>query len=243
MTIADNIRRVQDTIADSCARSKRDPSDVMLVAVSKTKPVDVILDVLNAGLQHLGENRVEEASIKIPEVNRKASSRPVWHMIGHVQSRKAKKVLPLFDVIHSVDSIKLAKKLSSLVEENEDNIEKLDVLLEINISGEESKSGFAAFGWLQNAKRRDTLWQELDTALHLPGLNVRGLMTMAPIVDNMEQTRPIFAGLADLRDALVESFDVSLPDLSMGMTDDYPIAVEEGATIVRIGRAIFGPRE
>jgi uncharacterized pyridoxal phosphate-containing UPF0001 family protein len=119
---------------------------------------------------------------------------------------------------------------------------KLDVLLEVNISGEASKGGLSANGWQTDDAVRSALWQEVESILALPGLNVRGLMTMAPIVEDMEQARPVFAGLAALRTALAESFGITLPDLSMGMTDDYPVAVEEGATMVRVGRAIFGVR-
>jgi hypothetical protein len=120
---------------------------------------------------------------------------------------------------------------------------RLDVLLEMNISGEASKGGFQAAGWSGEAAVRAALWAEVEQTLALPGLHVRGLMTMAPIVDDMEQTRPVFTNLAALRAALADSFGVELPDLSMGMTDDYPVAVEEGATLVRVGRAIFGTRE
>jgi pyridoxal phosphate enzyme (YggS family) len=237
--IAANLERVRETINAACARAGRDPSSVTLVAVSKTQPAEVVLEAVAAGMQHFGENRVEEASSKIPQVNQQAQLPLTWHMIGHIQSRKAKLVLPLFQVIHSIDSVKLASKLSQLALEQG---EKPDVLLEINVSGEASKSGFEASGWSANPTIRDRLWDDVQQISVLPGLNVRGLMTMAPIVNDAEQVRPVFADLAALRQALAESFNIALPDLSMGMTDDYPVAVEEGATIVRIGRAIFGER-
>ena len=160
-------------------------------------------------------------------------------MIGHIQSRKAKDVPPLFTVVHSVDTVKLAEKLSNAVGEGD----TLDVFLEVNISGEASKSGFVALNWQDDAAVRVQLWQDVERIAALPRMNLRGLMTMAPIVGDIEQSRPVFASMARLRAALSESFGLPFPDLSMGMTDDYPVAVEEGATLVRIGRAIFGERE
>jgi PLP dependent protein len=237
--IADNIKRVQDQIADACARAKRDPAEVTLVAVSKRKPVSAIQAALAAGVQHFGENRVEEASEKIPQV-RADAPQPIWHMVGHIQSRKAKQVVPLFNVVQSVDSLKLAKKLSSLAQEQH---LLLDALLEVNTSGEAEKYGFAAHNWQADAEVRATLWDEMREVLALPNLNVRGLMTMAPFYEDMQATRPTFVGLAELRAALYADFSADLPELSMGMTNDYPVAIEEGATLIRIGRAIFGERD
>ncbi len=238
--IADNIAQVRDNIAQACARVGRNPQDVTLIAVSKTHSVEAVLEAVDFGLQHFGENRVEEGETKIPAVTAAASLPLIWHMIGHVQSRKAKEILPLFQCVHSLDSLKLASKFSALALEAD---KKLDVLLEINISGEESKYGLQASGWADNRAIREILWGEVSSILSLPGLRVRGLMTMAPIVDDAEQARPVFAALARLRLALMEAFQVELPDLSMGMTDDYPVAIEEGATMVRVGRAIFGNRQ
>lgn len=240
MTIITNVMRVRETITEACDRAGRNPADVMLIAVSKTQPPEMIVQAVEAGLQHFGENRVEEAGTKIPVVN-ELSPRPlVWHMIGHIQSRKAKEVVPLFQVVHSVDSVKLAGKLSALAVEQGRTI---NALLEVNTSGEESKYGLQASGWQTHEDVRRRLWSEVEEILSLPGLEVRGLMTMAPIVEDIEQTRPVFASLASLRKALADSFERTLPDLSMGMSDDYPIAIEEGATMVRIGRAIFGERQ
>ena len=240
MTIADNLNRVRDQIAAACARSGRDPASVTLVAVSKTHPPSAVLAAVTAGVQHFGENRVEEASSKIPAVRAQTGQPLVWHMIGHLQSRKAKDVPPLFQVVHSVDTFKLAQRLSSEMQARGGT---LDVLLEINVSGEVSKAGFAAAGWQNSADVRESLAGEIAQIAALPGLNVRGLMTMAPIVAAMEQARPVFAELAALRAVLAEQLKAVMPDLSMGMTDDYPVAIEEGATMVRIGRAIFGERE
>jgi pyridoxal phosphate enzyme (YggS family) len=239
MTIHDNLEQVRGRIAEACARAGRSVDSVTLIAVSKTHPAAAVLEAVAAGVQHFGENRVEESETKIPTVRAAGVGPLTWHMIGHVQSRKAKDVAPLFDMVHSVDTAKLAERLSRFVQ---DAGKTLDVMLEVNISGEASKHGLAAAGWAQTPAVRDALWAEVGTILEQPGLRVRGLMTMAPIVEDLEQTRPVFAGLRDLRDAMAQSFGVALPDLSMGMTDDYPVAIEEGATFVRIGRAIFGER-
>jgi pyridoxal phosphate enzyme (YggS family) len=238
-TVAANLAHVQEQIAAACARVQRDPASVTLVAVSKTQPVEVLLEAVGAGVQHFGENRVEEGISKIPTVNERAGKPLTWHMIGHVQSRKAKDVPALFQVVHSLDSLKLAEKYSRHMVERGG---RLDVLLEINVSGEASKEGFDAAQWSADTALRERLWGEIGHILTLPGLNVRGLMTMAPIVPQIELTRPVFDQLAGLRQALVETFHVALPELSMGMTDDYPVAIEAGATMVRIGRAIFGER-
>ncbi len=244
--IADNLDRVRDQVADACARAGRDPADVTLVAVSKTHPAACVLEAVAAGVQHFGENRVEEAETKIPAVvsafadQALADQRIFWHMIGHVQSRKAKTIPPLFQVVHSVDTVRLAEKLSGAAVEQG---ARLDVLLEINVSGEASKAGFAANAWESDPALRDQLQQDAAQIAVLPGLHLRGLMTMAPIVADAEAARPVFASLAALRATLAELLHLPLPDLSMGMTDDYPVAVEEGATLIRVGRAIFGKRE
>ena len=239
MTIAANIEGVREQIDAACKRVGRDPSDVTLLAVCKQQSAEAVCTAAAAGLRHFGENRVEEAVTKIPQVRQCVAEPIVWHMVGHIQSRKARQVPGLFQVVHAVDRIKLARRLSALMSERD---ARLDVLLEINVSGEASKAGLNAFGWQEDAELHDNLWRECETMLALPGLRVRGLMTMAPIVPDMEATRPVFRQLAALRAALVRDFQVNLPELSMGMTEDYPVAVEEGATIVRIGRAIFGPR-
>ncbi|NDJ59767.1 MAG: YggS family pyridoxal phosphate-dependent enzyme [Chloroflexi bacterium] len=240
MSIAANIAQVQAEIAAACARADRAPAGVTLVAVSKTHPPAAILQAVEAGLRHFGENRVEESETKIPATIAQTDEPLIWHMIGHIQSRKAKQIPPLYQVVHSVDTLKLAAKLSQQLTAAADT---LDVLLETNVSGEASKAGFAAAGWHTDPAIRERLLAEIGQIVALPGLNVRGLMTMAPIVADAAQTRPIFADLRQLRDLLADSLHHPLPDLSMGMTDDYPVAIEEGATIVRIGRAIFGERQ
>lgn len=239
MSITENIDLVRQHINAACQKAGRNPADVTLIAVSKTHPVEAVLEAVAAGAQHFGENRVEEAGMKIPVVNAQVSKPLTWHMIGHVQSRKAKDIVPLFQYVQSVDSLKLAQKFSTLsVEQGK----RLDVLLEMNVSGEEAKDGFVAAKWDADSEKKRALWSEVEQVLALPGLRVCGLMTMAPIVANPEEARPVFASLAKLRHALEADFSVPLPELSMGMTDDYPVAIEEGATFVRVGRAIFGER-
>ncbi|MBL8160610.1 MAG: YggS family pyridoxal phosphate-dependent enzyme [Anaerolineae bacterium] len=239
-TIAANLDGVQAQIAAACARAGRSTSAVTLIAVSKTHPVERVLEAAAAGLQHFGENRVEEAESKIAAARAQTRLPLTWHMIGHIQSRKAKTVAPLFDVAQSVDSLKLANKLAAAAGESG---KTLDVLLEMNVSGEEAKDGFPAARWQQDAALRAQLWAEVQQIAALPGLRLRGLMTMAPIVEDAEQVRPVFASLAALRTALAESLRLDMPELSMGMSDDFAVAIEEGATMVRIGRAIFGERE
>lgn len=238
--IVDNLNRVRDSIAAACARAGRDPSAVTLIAVSKTHPAALILEAAEQGVQHFGENRVEEASDKIPAVRAQHGGALTWHMIGHIQSRKARDVVPLFDIVHSLDSLKLAERLSRFCGES---ARTLDVLLEVNVSGEASKGGFAANGWERDAALREALWRDFAAVAALPGLRLRGIMTMAPIVADVQDARPTFASLAALRETASAALKLDLPDLSMGMTDDYPVAIEEGATLVRIGRAIFGERE
>lgn len=235
-TMLDQLLNVQEQIATSCARSGRKVEDVTLIAVSKKQPIEAILTLYEAGIRHFGENRLEEADVKIPQVNAQVNEPPVWHMIGHIQSRKAKYIQPLFDVVHSVDSLKIARKLSQFAQENH---VRLPVLLEINISGEDAKYGFNAYDWSTHIAVKDELWHNIEQLTSLEGLDIRGLMTMAPYVDDIELTRPVFAGLAQLSATLQQDFGIALPDLSMGMTNDYPVAIEEGATMVRIGRALF----
>ncbi|RMG82390.1 MAG: YggS family pyridoxal phosphate-dependent enzyme [Chloroflexi bacterium] len=237
--IVANVEKVRLQIIAACERSGRNPDDVTLIAVSKKHPPSLIHAAWAAGVQHFGENRVEEAETKIPVANELVSQPVTWHMIGHIQSRKARYIPRLFQMVHSVDSLKLAQKLSDYAQAVDI---KLPVLIQMNIAGEEQKSGFWAKGWQVD----ETVYQQLVNVIsqinQLPSLVVQGLMTMAPIVSSPEQARPVFTSLATLRMRLEQSLELSLPHLSMGMTDDYPVAIEEGATLVRIGRAIFGPR-
>ena len=232
-TIAENVAQVRARIAEACVRVGRDPAGVTLVAVSKQRAPEAILQVAAAGVTDFGENRVEEARAKLPHLR---GAGLTWHMVGHIQSRKADEAATLFDMVHSVDSVRLAGRLSRFVAGER----PLPILLEINVSGEASKYGWPAARWRDDREQRRALWEDVRAILALPNLCVRGLMTMAPIAPDMEQVRPVFAGLRALRDALAADFPAAdWVHLSMGMTDDYPAAVEEGATLVRIGRAIF----
>jgi PLP dependent protein len=241
ITLAERLAEVRSNIAAACARAARPLDAVTLVAISKTHPPDVLLDAISCGQTHFGENRVEEAIDKIRAVEAKASVPLTWHMVGHVQSRKASDVIAAFDYVHSLDSLKLAERYSRFAVELG---RVVSVLLEMNVSGEDSKSGFDGAHWQTDQYLRESLWNDIRRIIELPGLRVDGLMTMAPIVEDAEEARPVFVGLRQLRDALAASFpQVNWSTLSMGMTDDYSVAIEEGATMVRIGRAIFGPRE
>jgi len=240
-TIADRLAAVRATIAVACARANRPVDSVTLIAVSKTHPAEMLLEAIACGQTHLGENRIEEAAGKIAAVQAQTNAPLTWHMIGHVQSRKARDVVAAFDVIHSLDSLKLAERYARFVEELKRP--PVSVLLEVNVSGEASKSGFEGSHWRTDQSQRESLWNDIRRIIELPGLRARGLMTMAPIVDDSEQARPVFTALRTLRDALAQDFpQADWSTLSMGMTDDYPVAIEEGATMVRIGRAIFGER-
>jgi len=239
VNIHENIKRVQDCIAASCARVDRDPSEITLVAVSKQQTAAAILEAIEAGLKHLGENRVEEGIAKIPQVNERANTDVIWHMVGHVQSRKAKQVVSHFDIVQSVDSLKLAKRLSRFAYEGN---RSLNVLLEINVSGEASKYGFAGYNWQRDDSVKERLWREARGIAALPNIETTGLMTMAPFAAEEKTIRRTFADLRGLRDDLAREVGLPLPVLSMGMTDDYHIAIEEGATMIRVGRAIFGER-
>jgi pyridoxal phosphate enzyme (YggS family) len=201
----------------------------------------VVIAAYEAGVRHFGENRVLEGAGKIPVVDAGLSGpQPTWHMVGHVQSRKAQAVVSHFDCVDSVDRLKIARRLSHFAQ---DAGRILPVLLECNVSGEETKYGFDLQDWERNEARREAFFAAVEEILVLPGLSVQGLMTMAPFVASAETVRPVFASLRGLLDALRVRFPAQdWRHLSMGMTDDFEVAVEEGSTLVRIGRAIFGAR-
>ena len=240
--IATQVALVRQRIDAACQRVGRSASEVTLIGVSKKNPLSAIQEAIDAGLHHFGESRIEEASEKIAALQAAgaASSSYHFHMIGHVQSRKAKDVVEQgFALVHSLDTLKLANRYSRFTPAES----PLNVLLEINISGEATKSGWMAYNWEQDTDCRASLWQALREVASLPGLNLRGVMTLAPWYDDPAETRPVFRSLAKLREALKNDLDLpNLTELSMGMTDDFEVAVEEGATLVRIGRAIFGER-
>ena len=225
--LTENIARVRASIAEAVLKVGRSVDEVTLVAVSKTKPLALVKMAYNVGVTHFGENRVQEALPKIAAFSPPGVS---WQMIGHVQSNKAGKVAGAFACVQSVDNLHLAQALNRYAGEQE---KRLPVLLQVNVSGEASKEGMSL-------AETPALARQIVALSHL---EVQGLMTIAPLVENPEEVRPVFRGLRDLRDRLQEEIpECSWHHLSMGMTDDYRIAIEEGATIVRIGRAIFGDR-
>ena len=230
-----NLQDVRKRIAAAAEQCGRHPDDITLVAVTKMQPPEVIQAAYDLGLRHFGENRVEEAETKVGHL-------PVditWHMIGHIQSRKAKRVVPLFQSVHSVDRVKLARSLSRL---GADRPDALTILLECNVSGEASKYGFPTQQVTAGGDLPKPLLAAVEEILALPHIRVQGLMTMAPIVADPEETRPIFGRLRRLRDKLAAAFpQANWHHLSMGMTDDFEVAIQEGATMIRVGRAIFAP--
>jgi len=223
-TIRDRLRRGQDRIGAAASRVGRDASSVTLVAVSKAMPVDVIREAVEAGVTILGENRVHEARDKITVLPGIAT----WHLVGHLQSNKAKLAIQLFELIHSLDSLKLAQVLDR---HGQELAKPLRCLIEVNLGGEESKSGMT----------EDGVRPLLEAAAGLHHLRIEGLMALPPFLPDPEQIRPYFRRLRTLRDKLHDE-GVPLAELSMGMTHDFEVAIEEGATMVRIGTAIFGPR-
>jgi PLP dependent protein len=226
--MAANIDHVRSMIADAALRVNRAPEEITLVAVSKTMPVELVQMAYNLGVTDFGENRVQEALPKIAAFHPQGLH---WHMIGHLQSNKAGKVVNPFYCVHSVDSLHLAQTLSRYAGEQGKN---LSVLLQVNVSGEASKEGIPLAESLELASQ----------IVALPHIHVDGLMTIAPLVEDPEQVRPVFRALRLLQEQLrTELPQCSWQHLSMGMTGDYSIAIEEGATIVRIGRAIFGERQ
>ena len=214
-----NIKAVEERVNRACRRVGRSPDEVTIVAVTKTVEPSDIITAFGEGIRHFGENRIQEAAPKIGQLLCLEPS-PVWHMVGHLQTNKVRLALEIFDIIHSVDSIRLAETVSRHTTKN------MPVLLEVNVSGEISKNGFPVA----------EVGPALAAISQLPGIEVKGLMTVAPVVTIPEQVRPVFRELRSLRDSM------GLEHLSMGMTDDFEVAVEEGATMLRIGRAIFGER-
>ena len=242
--IAANLVDVHARIESAASRAGREPSDITLVAVSKTVEPERILVAYELGMRTFGENRVEEGEVKIPLLRERfqgeGQSLPAWHLIGHLQSRKSARALALFDLIHSVDSVRLASRISRQAGEAG---KVVPILLEVNVSGEPSKYGFPLALGADDGLQAARFISEAEQVLALPGLDVRGLMTIAPMMPDPEETRPYFRWLREWRDRLAERFSAhALPELSMGMTDDFEIAIQEGATLLRLGRAIFGPR-
>jgi pyridoxal phosphate enzyme (YggS family) len=227
MLIAENLKTVQDRIASAAMRAGREPSSIQLVVVTKTVAVDRIREAVTAGAMILGENRVQEAREKIEALGLIAG----WHLIGTLQSNKAKYAVKLFDLIHSVDSLALAKE----IDKQASKIGKIqDILIEVNIAEEENKSGVAF---------KDAMGLIREAAM-LKNISIKGLMTMPPYSDDPENSRPYFKKLRQLASDVMKQKipGVSMKELSMGMSGDFEVAVEEGATMVRVGTAIFGER-
>ncbi len=224
-TIADNHARVLSMAAAACARVGRDPAGVTIIGVTKTKPVAAIEEAARAGLTDVGENYVQEFTEKHAALGDLVR----WHFIGHLQRNKVRVVAPIVSMIHAVDSERLGAEIDRWASATG---RRLPVLLQVNTSGEESKFGVTPEGALPLAR----------ALAAMPGLDLRGLMTLAAFLDDPEGTRPMFRLLRETRDRLRQETSLDLPDLSMGMTNDFEVAVEEGATFVRVGTAIFGER-
>src|SRR5437016_1801737 len=225
MDIAENVACVREQIAQAAAKVSRALDEIELVAITKTHPAEKVRETIEAGQTLFGESRVQEARAKIPELP--ANVR--WHFVGHLQKNKIRHALPLFELFHGVDSLILAQEVNRIAS---DEGMHPRVLLEVNVAGEGSKFGFSP----------DKLMEQMEALLALPRLSILGLMTIPPIADETKASRKYFVQLRELRDSLQTEFHVDLAQLAMGMTQDFAVAVEEGATLVRVGTAIFGER-
>ncbi len=224
-SIAENLARVREQIAQAAAKANRAVDEIELVAISKTHDAEKVRAAYEAGQSLFGESRVQEARAKIPEL----PSNLRWHFVGHLQKNKIRHALPLFELFHSIDSLALAQEMSRIADEEGMHPR---VLLEVNVAGEGSKFGF----------NPDSLHAEMEALLALNRLSIEGLMTIPPLASEAEASRKFFVQLREFRDQLQAKFHVDLAQLSMGMTNDFTVAVEEGATLVRVGTAIFGER-
>lgn len=242
MTLADNYTAVQERIHQAATRAGRDPAGITLVAVTKTWPAAVVATAYAAGMRHFGENRAGELAQKREAITAQLGpdAAITWHAIGTLQSRKAKMVADYGDIFHALDRLKIARKLAQHLAENGRH---LPVFLEVNVSGEASKSGFDCTRWETNREQMAALRQAFETVNDLPGLAAVGLMTMAPWDVAPQIIRAVFRRTWQLAGRLQTDLALAAPlQLSMGMTDDFEIAIEEGATHVRVGRALFGER-
>jgi pyridoxal phosphate enzyme (YggS family) len=223
--IAENLEHVRSQIAGAAKKSGRSLDDIVLVAISKTHEAEKVRAALDAGQEIFGESRVQEARAKIPLLPSAAR----WHFVGRLQKNKIRHALPLFELFHSVDSIELAREMNRIA--TEEGLHPR-ILLEVNVAGEGSKIGFAP----------DELRAGMETLLAFPRLTIEGLMTIPPLAPEAETSRQYFVALRELRDRFEEEFGAKLPQLSMGMSGDFLVAIEEGATLVRVGTAVFGKR-
>ncbi len=226
MDMSERLERVRERIAAACDRCGRDVDEVTLVAVSKTHEAPAIHEAADLGLRIFGESKVQELKKKMG----RCPSHINWHLIGHLQSNKAREAVSLFKMIHSVDSVSLAEELNKHAEKQ---ARMVPILLQVNVSMEATKFGF----------RPEEFLEAFDKIIELPRLEVHGLMTMAPWTKEIERTRPAFSYLREIRDEAAEHFGAPLPELSMGMSNDFEIAIEEGATLIRVGSDLFGRRE
>ncbi len=237
-----NVTAVKERIAQAARNAGRDPDEITLVAVTKTWPVDVVLAAYEAGLRHFGENRTNELVEKKTAVSRilGKDNGITWHFIGALQSRQSRYVADFADTFHALDRLKIARRLSAQCQENG---RTLPVYLEVNVSGEATKSGFQMSNWEESETQRAEMRTVVDSVRQMPGLQVVGLMTMAPWHAPQDEIRAVFRRTRELAHWLETAVpDVRLSQLSMGMTDDFELAIAEGATHVRIGRALFGSR-
>jgi PLP dependent protein len=225
MDLAANLEIIKQRIASACARAERSPDSVMLLAVTKSQPPEVISDAARLGLTVFGENKVQEAKAKVPL----CPGHLRWHMIGHLQSNKCSDAVDLFQMIQGVDSLPLAEEINKRAEQA---AKTLPILLEVNIVGEASKFGYPP----------EQLLAELPLINACRRLEVHGLMTVPPWAAEAERARPVFRRLRELKQQCEQVLGASLPTLSMGMSGDFEVAIEEGATVVRLGTALFGPR-
>ena len=225
MGLAENLEQIKTRIAAACQRAGRDPSSVTLMAVTKTHPPETVQAAADLGIVFAGENKVQEAKAKIPQCPGKLR----WHFIGHLQSNKARDAVELFEMIQCVDSLALAQEINKRCEQAG---KRMPILLEVNLAGEASKFGYAP----------ERLLAELKDLNALPRLEIHGLMTVPPWKPVAEQVRPFFREARELKERCEERLGAPLPQLSMGMSGDFEVAIEEGATIVRIGTALFGER-
>lgn len=227
--IKENLKQVEENINAACQRAGRDPKEVTLIAVSKTKPVSMIEEAIDYGIKDFGENKVQEMCDKIEKISNKLN----WHLIGHLQRNKVKYIVDKACLIHSVDSLRLAQQIDS--EAKKKNV-ICNILIEVNIAGEESKFGVS----------KDQVKELLEEIKELTNVHVKGLMTIAPYVEDAEENRGYFREMnklfIDMRQENADNDNIDMEILSMGMTGDYQVAIEEGANMVRVGTGIFGAR-
>jgi len=226
--IRDNLSSLKGRITAACARIKRDPATITMVAVSKGRTAQEVYEAIQAGITDIGENRVQEALIKYNDKRLALGDMRIrWHMVGHLQTNKVKEAVRIFDLVHSVDSIRLAAE----IDKQAARVNKVqDILIEVKTSPEATKSGL----------NPEELAAMVEEAVKLKNINIKGLMTIAPVGEYAEQPRPYFRMLRELKEKINPSVNNRLTLLSMGMTDDFEVAIEEGADIIRLGRAIFG---